>query len=153
MSEQGGVTPVQDLTPLEATLEIELLSRKLNGFDDAYYQNDAPTISDGDYDTLRQRLIDLEAAFPELAKADSPSQKVGAPVAAGFAKIAHAVPMLSLGNAFNDDDVAEFVERVRRFLGLGEDETVEIVCEPKIDGLSVSLRYEQGVFKQGATRG
>jgi DNA ligase (NAD+) len=153
VSEQGGVTPVQDLTPLEATLEIELLSRKLNGFDDAYYQNDAPTISDGDYDTLRQRLIDLEAAFPELAKADSPSQKVGAPVAAGFAKIAHAVPMLSLGNAFNDDDVAEFVERVRRFLGLGEDETVEIVCEPKIDGLSVSLRYEQGVFKQGATRG
>ncbi|NQV82220.1 MAG: NAD-dependent DNA ligase LigA, partial [Rhodospirillales bacterium] len=153
MSESPGGVAVQDLTPLEASVEIELLSRDLAEHDAAYYQNDAPKISDAEYDVLRRRLGELEAAFPELVKPDSPSQRVGAPAAAGFKKVAHAVPMLSLGNAFNDDDVAEFVARVRRFLGLPEDEVVEVVCEPKIDGLSVSLRYEQGKFVQGATRG
>ncbi|MBL6947280.1 MAG: NAD-dependent DNA ligase LigA [Rhodospirillales bacterium] len=153
MSGKPGAVPAQDLTPLEASAELESLSRDIAEHDAAYYQDDAPKISDAEYDALRQRLNEIEAAFPELVKADSPSQRVGAAPAQGFRKVSHAVPMLSLGNAFDDADVGEFLGRVRRFLGLDEDETVEIVCEPKIDGLSVSLRYENGVFVQGATRG
>jgi len=146
-------TPVDALTPLEAAAELDALARDIAGHDKAYYQKDAPTITDAEYDALRRRLEAIEAAFPDLVRPDSPSAKVGAAPAAGFKKVAHAVPMLSLGNAFDDDDVVEFTARVRRFLGLGEDEAVEIACEPKIDGLSVSLRFENGEFVQGATRG
>ncbi len=145
--------PVSDLTPLEAAAEWEALAGEIKDHDKAYYQNDAPRIADADYDALRRRLEAIEAAFPELKRPGGPSEKVGAPPAAGFKKVAHARPMLSLGNAFGDGDVIEFIARVRRFLGLDEDEAVEIVCEPKIDGLSVSLRYENGEFVLGATRG
>ncbi|MCH7865586.1 MAG: NAD-dependent DNA ligase LigA [Proteobacteria bacterium] len=141
------------LTPLEAAAEWETLAREIARHDKAYYQKDAPKISDAEYDVLRLRLEAIEAAFPDLARDDSPSKKVGAAPAAGFAKVPHARPMLSLANAFDDDDVGEFVARVRRFLGLDKDAMVEIVCEPKIDGLSVSLRYEDGEFVLGATRG
>ena len=153
MSGDSAVVPVEDLMPWDASVELDDLSRQIAEHDAAYYQRDAPNISDADYDALRRRLADIEAAFPQLVKSDSPSQRVGAPVTTGFKKVSHAVAMLSLGNAFNDDDVVEFVARVRRFLGLSEDEAVEIICEPKIDGLSVSLRYEKGTFVQGATRG
>ncbi len=152
-----------DLTPLEAraeietlTAEIETLTAKIKAHDDAYYQNDAPTISDGDYDGLRHRLLALEAAFPDLVRDDSPSRRVGAVPQSGFGKVTHAVPMLSLGNAFGEDDFREFVDGIRRFLKeLADDPTIplEMVAEPKIDGLSISLRYEKGVFVQGATRG
>ena len=145
--------PINALTPLEASAEWKSLAKEIAEHDKAYYKKDAPKISDAEYDALRQRLEAIEVAFLDLVRSDSPSQKVGATVAAGFTKVPHAVPMLSLGNAFNDEDVAEFLARVRRFLGLEEDEVVEIVCEPKIDGLSVSLRYEDGKFVQGATRG
>ena len=153
MSEKPRDVPMDALTPLEAAAEGEALAREIAEHDRAYHQNDAPVISDADYDALRRRLEAIEAAFPDLAGDDSPSKKVGAPPAAGFAKVPHARPMLSLGNAFDDDDVGEFVARVRRFLGLDEADTVEIVCEPKIDGLSVSLRYVDGKFLLGATRG
>lgn len=145
-----------DLTPLEARAEIETLTAKIKAHDDAYYQNDAPTISDGDYDGLRHRLLALEAAFPDLVRDDSPSRRVGAAPQSGFGKVIHAIPMLSLGNAFGEDDFREFVDGVRRFLKeLADDPTIplEMVAEPKIDGLSISLRYEKGVFVQGATRG
>ena len=153
MSEKPGAVAAQGLTPLQASAELERLSREIAEHDTSYYQNDAPKISDAEYDALRGRLNDIEAAFPKMVKPDSPSERVGAAPATGFKKVPHSVPMLSLGNAFDDDDVAEFLARVRRFLGLSDEETVDIVCEPKIDGLSVSLRYEKGAFVQGATRG
>ncbi len=153
MSGDAPVVPIDALTPLEAAAEWEALAREIEAHDKAYYQNDDPEIADADYDALRRRFDAIEAAFPELVKAGGPSEKVGAPPAGGFKKVSHKVPMLSLGNAFSDDDVLEFVARVRRFLGLDETEPVEIVCEPKIDGLSVSLRYEKGEFALGATRG
>ena len=145
--------PIDALTPLEAVAEMDALAKETKEHDRAYHQNDDPKIADADYDALRRRLEAIEAAFPELKRPGGPSEKVGAPPAAGFKKVTHARPMLSLGNAFGDDDVIEFIARVRRFLGLDEDEAVEIVCEPKIDGLSVSLRYENGEFILGATRG
>lgn len=153
MSGRARDIPVEALTPLDAAAEWEALTREIGEHDKAYYQNDDPKVADAEYDAIRRRLIAIEEAFPELVRPESPSKKVGAKPAAGFAKVTHAKPMLSLGNAFDDDDVAEFVARVRRFLGLSEDEPVEIVCEPKIDGLSVSLRYEKGKFVLGATRG
>ena len=129
------------------------LAEEIRTHNRAYYQEDAPVVSDAAYDALMQQLVALERQFPELITPDSPSQTVGAQPAAGFAKVRHRVAMLSLANAFDADDVAEFVARIRRFLNLPEDETVEIVAEPKIDGLSVSLRYEDGRLVQGATRG
>ncbi|MEL0012312.1 MAG: NAD-dependent DNA ligase LigA, partial [Alphaproteobacteria bacterium] len=106
-----------------------------------------------EYDALFAQLVALEDAFPDLRSEDSPTRTVGAAPAQGFAKVRHFVPMLSLGNAFDNEDVGEFLARIRRFLNMGEDEPLEIVGEPKIDGLSVSLRYESGVFVRGATRG
>ena len=145
--------PVEDLTDEQAAAELDALEGEIEEHDRAYYQKDAPLVIDAEYDALRRRNEAIEARFPELVRAGSPSQRVGAAPAAGFAKVAHARPMLSLGNAFDDGDVREFMARVRRFLGLAEDETVEVVAEPKIDGLSVSLSYKDGCFVRGATRG
>jgi len=144
---------VEDLTADEAAAELKRLAREIGRHDKLYYQDAAPEISDADYDALRQRNDAIEARFPELIRPDSPSQRVGAAPASGFRKVRHAVPMLSLQNAFDDDDVADFFGRIRRFLGLDADEPIEIVGEPKIDGLSATLRYEKGRFVLGATRG
>lgn len=133
--------------------EIARLSAEIERHDALYYRHDAPEISDADYDALRRRLTALEQAHPELKRAGSPSEKVGSAPVAAFGKISHDVPMLSLGNAFDDQDVVDFVQRVRRFLNLGESDDLEITAEPKIDGLSISLRYEGGRLVQAATRG
>lgn len=122
-------------------------------YDKEYYQKDAPNVSDAEYDKLRLTLLALEKEFPNLQTKDSPTQKVGAKPSRGFKKIKHSVPMLSLGNVFNEDELNEFLSRVRRFLGLGDDEVVEIAAEPKIDGLSCSIRYEGGIMVYAATRG
>jgi DNA ligase (NAD+) len=144
---------VQDLTATEAEKELERLAHEIAEHDRRYYQEDAPTISDAAYDALRQRNTEIEARFPKLVRPDSPSLRIGAKPAARFKKVIHAVPMLSLDNVFTDEDVADFSARVRRFLGLKEDDELVITAEPKIDGLSAGLRYENGVFVQGATRG
>jgi len=137
----------------EARQEHARLVEEIRDHDQRYYQDDAPAVSDAEYDALRQRLIELEAAFPDLVTPDSPTQTVGAAPASSFGKVVHARPMLSLGNAFSEEDVADFIQRIRRFLNLGEDETVAINAEPKIDGLSASIRYEKGKLVQAATRG
>jgi DNA ligase (NAD+) len=136
-----------------AEAEIARLSAEISHHDALYYRDDAPEISDADYDALRRRLNELEKAHPELKRAGSPSEKVGAAPVAAFGKIRHDVPMLSLGNAFDDQDVIDFVARVRRFLNLTADDALEVTAEPKIDGLSISIRYEGGRFVQAATRG
>ncbi len=133
--------------------EIADLTKAIRRHDKLYYQQDAPEISDAKYDALRRRLIALEAENPALAKADSPTQRVGAAPAGGFGKIRHDAPMLSLGNAFSDEDVLEFVARVRRFLNVAAEDPLDITAEPKIDGLSISLRYEGGKLATAATRG
>src|SRR3546814_5541904 len=132
---------------------MEALPSVVSPHDRRYHEQDAPEISDADYDALRWRNEAIEAAFPELMRADSPSQRVGAEPAAGFGKVRHKVPMLSLANAFETTDVEEFLARIARFLGLAQEEAVEIMAEPKIDGLSCALRYEHGKLVQGATRG
>jgi DNA ligase (NAD+) len=144
---------VSDLTELQAAEELARLSREIAAHDARYYRDDAPTISDAAYDELRQRNAALEARFPALVRPDSPSARVGAKPAEKFGKVTHRVAMLSLDNAFADDDARDFVARVRRFLNWPADDALTIVAEPKIDGLSASLRYENGVFVQGATRG
>jgi len=146
-------TDAKALSPAEAGAEHARLADEIRAHNVAYHQEDAPVVSDAEYDALFQRLLALETAHPDLATGDSPSQSVGAAPAQGFAKVRHAVPMLSLGNAFDAEDVDEFLARVRRFLNLEDADTPEIVAEPKIDGLSVSLRYEDGAFVRGATRG
>jgi DNA ligase (NAD+) len=145
--------PVEKLTAREAEKELSRLAQEIAKHDKRYYQQDAPTISDAEYDALRRRNEAIEARFPALKRVDSPSDRVGATPAERFEKVTHRVPMLSLGNAFADEDVVEFFGRVRRFLNLGESEPVEVVAEPKIDGLSITLRYDGGKFVQGATRG
>lgn len=139
--------------PDEARARHAELVAAIRAHDQAYYQEDAPVVSDAEYDGLTQQLLALEQRHPGLITPDSPSQTVGAQPAAGFAKVRHRVAMLSLANAFGEDDVAEFIGRIRRFLNLPEDAPVEIVAEPKIDGLSVSLHYQAGRLVQGATRG
>ena len=141
------------LTEKEAKAELTRLSLTLAEHDRRYHTEDAPTISDADYDALKRRNEAIEARFPNLVGLDSPSLRVGAKPAEKFEKVRHARPMLSLDNAFTDDDVAEFLGRVRRFLNWPESEVLEITAEPKIDGLSASLRYENGVLTVGATRG
>jgi len=141
------------LSEREAADELERLAAQIAKHDRAYYQDDAPTISDADYDALRQRNAAIEARFPALIRADSPSKRLGAAPSEKFAKIRHRVPMLSLDNAFEDDDITGFVDRIRRFLGLPADERIAMTAEPKIDGLSSALRYERGRFVLGATRG
>ncbi|UTW50914.1 NAD-dependent DNA ligase LigA [bacterium SCSIO 12827] len=155
MSESDGLRdiPVDRLRPEDAAIELERLAAEIAAHDEAYYRNDDPAISDAAYDALRQRNEAIEAKYPKLIRADSPSQRVGAAPAEGFAKVVHSVPMLSLANAFSQDDVADFLDRVRRFLNLPADEAVEVMAEPKIDGLSVTARYEKGRFVMAATRG
>ncbi|MDG2313498.1 MAG: NAD-dependent DNA ligase LigA [Alphaproteobacteria bacterium] len=142
-----------DLTLKQAENEHAGLADNINEYNRLYYQEDAPGISDAEYDLLFQRLLELEEIFPELSNNDSPSQRVGAPITSSFKKILHSVPMLSLGNAFNDSDIHNFVKSIIRFLNLSDNLTVTLVAEPKIDGLSVSLRYEDKVLVSGATRG
>jgi len=144
---------VEKLTNAEAVRELARLAEEIAAHDRRYFQQDAPSVSDADYDALRRRNAAIEARFSDLVRADSPSRRVGAPPAEKFAKVRHSIPLLSLDNAFTDEDVADFVARVRRFLGLKDDQELVITAEPKIDGLSASLRYEKGVFVQGATRG
>jgi DNA ligase (NAD+) len=144
---------VATLTRAQAKVEHKRLALELERHDRLYYQDDAPKISDAAYDALRQRFNAIEAKFPELVTGDSPSQKVGAAPSGKFRKVRHALPMLSLDNAFADQDVVDFVGRIRRFLKLGEDEEIAFSAEPKIDGLSMSLRYQGGELVTAATRG
>ena len=146
---------VDQLSDDQARNELAALASEIAQHDKAYHQNDAPVITDAEYDVLRLRNDAIEARFPNLVRADSPSQRVGAAPAGGFAKIAHKVPMLSLGNVFSEEELADFIAGIRRFLRELSDPTIaiEMVAEPKIDGLSVSLRYEKGHFISGATRG
>lgn len=145
--------PVEKLSEAQAKSEYRRLSEELATHDERYYQKDAPTVSDAEYDGLRRRSEAIEKRFPKFVTKDSPSQKVGVQPSGRFPKVVHAVPMLSLGNAFSDGDIADFVDRVRRFLKLDADQVPAIVAEPKIDGLSLSLRYENGELVTAATRG
>lgn len=146
-------TPVADLTEDEARQELERLAAAISKADIAYHQNDAPEITDAEYDALTIRNREIEEAFPELVRPDTPTGKVGAAPAEGFAKVRHAVPMLSLAKAYTDEDVVDFIERGRRFFKQDEGLEIAFTAEPKIDGLSASLLYEDGVFVRGATRG
>ena len=140
-------------TPLDAAAELEALAAQIAHHNSLYHTHDAPEISDAEYDALVRRNSAIEAAFPDLIRADSPSRKVGAAPAAHLAKVPHARPMTSLDNAFTDEEVEEFVARVRRYLKLPEDEPVTLTAEPKIDGLSCSLRYVDQRLVQALTRG
>src|ERR1700692_878964 len=144
---------VSTLTKAQAKVELMRLKLEIEGHDKHYYQDDAPKISDADYDALRRRVNAIEAKFPDLVTSDSPSQKVGAQPSGRFAKVRHAVPMLALDKTSSDEDVADFVDRIRRFLKLDADQAAAIVAEPKIDGLSLSLRYQDGALVRAATRG
>jgi DNA ligase (NAD+) len=144
---------VDDLSAEQAADELARLAALIGHHDQLYYADAQPEISDAEYDALRRRNDAIEARFPDLKRPDSPSDHVGVPPAQGFAKVAHKVPMLSLHNAFDEDDMREFFGRVRRFLGLDEGETIAIVAEPKIDGLSAAVHYHDGRFVLAATRG
>lgn len=145
-------TDIIDLTPDAAAQELERLAHLLTVANIAYHGGDAPHLTDAEYDALKRRNMAIEARFPELKRDDSPTDRVGAPASDGFSKITHAVRMLSLGNAFNDEDVADFNDRILRYLGI-EGQAIAYTAEPKIDGLSLSLRYENGALVYAATRG
>src|SRR5215831_12543641 len=151
--------PVENLTEEEAAAELERLAAEIARHDQLYHQQDAPEISDADYDALRKRNNAVEARFPELIRGDSPSRRVGATPSSGFAKVTHAIPMLSLENAFDEADVRDFFAGIRNFFRRPEDvarvagDAIEVMAEPKIDGLSAALRYEHGRLVLGATRG
>ncbi|MFW0777415.1 MAG: NAD-dependent DNA ligase LigA [Rickettsiales bacterium] len=142
-----------DLQFQDAKQEWQKLADEIRYHDKLYYQQDAPEIPDGDYDMLRHRLEALEEKYPELQTPDSPTQQVGAPPLEKFAKVKHSVPMLSLNNAMNEEDVREWDERIRKFLGLSDNELIEYTFEPKIDGLSFAARYKNGIYDLGITRG
>ncbi len=152
-SKDSSQLPIEDLTEKQAKAEHARLAAEIAGHDRRYYQEDAPTVSDAEYDRLRQRYAAIEARFPQLRTPESLTQRVGAAPAARFAKVRHAVPMLSLDNAFAAQDVVDFVGRIRRFLRLSDGDEIAFSAEPKIDGLSMSLRYENGELITGATRG
>ena len=143
----------EDLDRSVAERTLEKLAELLLAANADYHTNDAPNLSDADYDKLKRLNSDIEESFPELKRDDSPSNVVGAPVADGFGKIKHDVRMLSLGNAFTDEDVTDFSDRIRKYLGFDASDPLKFVAEPKIDGLSLSLRYENGKLVQAATRG
>ncbi|WP_275783478.1 NAD-dependent DNA ligase LigA [Pararhizobium gei] len=144
---------VEDLTLEDVGIELERLAKALAHHDALYHGKDAPEISDADYDALKLRNGEIEARFPELMRDDSPSHKVGAAPSGIFQQVTHARPMLSLGNVFSDEDVADFISSVYRFLGRLPDDSIAFTAEPKIDGLSMSLRYEKGRLVSAATRG
>src|SRR6185437_7329473 len=152
------IKPV-DLTVAQAKAELKRLASELTAHDKRYYQQDAPTVTDAEYDALRRRNAAIEARFPELIRADSPSRRVGAAPATAFAKVTHSLPMLSLENAFDDEDVRTFFAGIRNFFRRPGDvarvaeDAIEVMAEPKIDGLSAALRYEHGRLVLGATRG
>jgi DNA ligase (NAD+) len=152
-SKDSSKTSVEKLTEKQAKAEHTRLGEEIAGHDRRYYQDDAPTVSDAGYDELRRRYSAIEARFPQLRTSDSLTQRVGTAPSARFAKVRHAVPMLSLDNAFADADVVDFVGRIRRFLRLADDEEIVFSAEPKIDGLSMSLRYQGGYLVTAATRG
>jgi DNA ligase (NAD+) len=154
MSEKDiSAAPVEELKRAEAEVELRRLAALIRHHDELYYRQDAPEISDADYDALRRRNEAIEARFPKLVRPDSPSKRVGATPVEGFGKVKHRVPMLSLGNAFDAEDVTDFVQRVHRFLKLDAEAPLAFTAEPKIDGLSISLRYKDGVLTEAATRG
>jgi len=144
---------VDVLTEAQAEAELARLAKEIAHHDALYYRQDAPEISDADYDALRKRNQAIEDRFPDLVRTDSPSQRVGAAPSEQFAKVRHAVPMLSLGNVFGDEDVVDFLNRVRRFLGLKPEDELGVTAEPKIDGLGIALTYRNGELVLGATRG
>ena len=141
------------MSEADAAQELERLAQEIASHDKRYFADDAPEVSDADYDALKKRNAAIEAKFPQLIRPDSPSRRVGFAATEKFGKVKHGIAMLSLENAFSDEDVTDFIERVRRFLSLGADEDLAITAEPKIDGLSASLHYEKGRFVLGATRG
>ena len=145
--------PLEELSEAAAAAELADLAARIEAANRAYHAEDAPLMSDAAYDALRRRNAAIEARFPGLKRPDSPSERVGAPAAEGFGKVRHEVRMLSLGNVFSDEEVAEFDGRIRRYLGLTSDAPLAYVAEPKIDGLSLSIRYEDGQLVQAATRG
>jgi DNA ligase (NAD+) len=151
-SKAAPLRDVADLTKAQAKVEHMRLALEIEGHNERYYQEDAPTVTDAEYDALRQRFNAIEQRFPEFVTADSPSQKVGAAPSGRFKKVRHSVPMLSLDNAFAEEDVRDFVGRIVRFLKL-DDDKIDFSAEPKIDGLSMSLRYEGGELVTAATRG
>ncbi|MCG8442013.1 MAG: NAD-dependent DNA ligase LigA [Caulobacterales bacterium] len=153
MSDDLSRKDIEALSAGQAERELARLAEELARHDQLYYQDAAPEISDADYDALRARNAAIEARFPELARPDGPAQTVGAAPAEGFAKVEHGAPMLSLDNAFDGEDVAEFFQRVRRFLNWPDGEPLAATIEPKIDGLSATLLYEKGALVRGATRG
>lgn len=150
---QGATKAVADLDEAEAAAELKRLAGLLDQANRAYHTEDAPEISDADYDSLKRRNLAIETRFPTLKRPDSPSDQIGGALGEGFGKVTHAVPMLSLENAFEEQEIAEFDARIRRFLNLDAAQPLAYTAEPKIDGLSLSLRYEDGVLVQAATRG
>ena len=153
MAKDFSTLAVEDLSEKQAAQELDRLAQEMAGHDKRYHQDDAPTITDAEYDALEAATTAIETRFPDLIREDSPSKRVGALPAAGFDKVRHSVPMLSLGNVFSDEEVEDFFARFRRFLSLDDDEPVEIIAEPKIDGLSFTARYENGRLAVAATRG